>query len=122
MKFSLHAGLVLRHGQRTLEIVRQLGDDDYQIEDCLTRRPSTIDRLTLLKRIWSKTYEIVLPAGSEAAAAKMPPEGVRIDIGSLKKEVRVGIDRRKQYVDALQKGHVTRGQRARVAVIIAKVA
>lgn len=121
MKFSLHAGLVLRHGQRTLEIVRQLGDDDYQIEDCLTRRPSTIDRLTLLKRIWSKTYEIVLPAGSEAAATKMPPEGVRIDIGSLKKEVRVGIDRRKQYVDALQKGHVTRGQRARVAVIIAKV-
>ncbi len=128
MKFSLHAGLVLRLGQRTLEIVRQLDDDKdsdnvkYQLEDCVTRYPTIIDRLTLLKRIWAKTYKIVLPAGSEAASSKLPPDGVRIDIGSLKKEVRAGIEYRKSYLDALQKGHVTRGQRGRIATIIGKVA
>ena len=56
MKFSLHAGLVLRHGQRTLEIVRQLDDDKdsdnvkYQLEDCITRYPTIIDRLMQLTR------------------------------------------------------------------------
>ena len=70
MKISLHAGLVLRRGDKTFEIVRQLDDDSFQLEECLTRRPSTVDRLTLLKRIWDKTYQLVLPAGSAASTSR----------------------------------------------------
>ena len=125
MKISLHAGLVLRRGDKTFEIVRQLDDDSFQLEECLTRRPSTVDRLTLLKRIWDKTYQLVLPAGSAASTAEIKPPtdgSVQLDLGSLKKAVREDMERRKDYIDALQKAHVTRGQRKKIEVLVKKVA
>ena len=91
-KFSLHAGLMLRRGQTTLEIVRQLDDTTFQIEDCVTRRPSTLDRLEILKRIWSKFYEIVLPVGAEAPSSKSQPPDFQLDLASLKEEVRKDIE------------------------------
>ena len=61
MQIALIAGLVLREGERTIELVRQLSDDDYQFEDCLTRRPFVVKRLTILRRLWNQTYKLVVP-------------------------------------------------------------
>lgn len=122
MKIVLHSGLVLRRGEKTYEIVRQINDDEYQLEECITRRPSVIDRLTLLKKIWDKTYTLVLPTGSGKSKLSQNEQDESIDIGSLKENVRAGIERRMEYVDALQKAHVTRGQRKLIEGIAKKVA
>lgn len=85
----------------------------------MTRRPIILDRLTILKRIWDRTYVVVLPdANGNGAVGKLADSDTRVDLGTLTKEVRDGIERRLAYLDALQKGHVTRGQRKRVDVIV----
>lgn len=122
MKVVLHAGLVLRRGEKTYEIVRQLTDDEYQLEECITRRPSVVDRLTLLKGIWDKTYSIVVPSSQGSSKSESGALDETIDIGSLKDSVRSGIERRMEYVDALQKAHISRGQRKRIEAITKKVA
>jgi putative transposase len=123
MQISLIAGLVLREGERTIELVRQLNDDDFQFEDCLTRRPFVIKRLTILKRIWNRTYKLVVPQSSEnVQSAKDVSQEIRIDINSLRDDQKKEIERRLAYVAALQKAHVTRGQRNRIGVIVPKVA
>ena len=113
MKIALHAGLVLRRGDKTFEIVRQIDDDRYLVEDCITRRPSTLDRLTILKRIWDRTYVLVVPSGSSQreGASTPKPDLSRIDVGSLPQKSRDVIERCMSYVSALQKAHVTRGDR-----------
>lgn len=115
--------MLLRRGDKTFEIVRQLDDDTYQLEDCHSRRPITLDCLTILKRIWSKEYEIVLFSGIRSGdATRLPAEGIAVDLVSLKARVRAGMERRKEYIDALQKAHITRGQRKKIEQVIKKVA
>ncbi len=123
MRISLIAGLVLRHGERTLELVRQLSEEEYLFEDCLTRRPVILKRLIILKRLWNKTYEVVVSgsSGGGAASKVIPVKGL-VDLGSLKAKDRAEIERRLSYIGALQKAHVTRGQRTRIEPIIKKVA
>jgi len=79
--------------------------------------------LTILKRIWTKEYEIVVAPSRQTGHVKPPPEeATPIDLGSLKASVRAGMERRKDYIDALQKAHVTRGQRKKVEQVVKKVA
>jgi putative transposase len=120
MRIALIAGLALRHNARTIELVRQLNDDEYQFEDAITRRPFTISRIQLLKRIWDKTYEVIGDGdGSEFTPS---PQEWTISLDSLTPKARTEIERRLAYVSAMGKAHVTRGQRARLPQIIAKVA
>lgn len=122
MKIVLHAGLVLRRGEKTYEIVRQLNDEEFQLEECITRRPSVVDRLTLLKRIWDKTYSLTVPSSPGKNGSEGVTADTTIDIGSLKDSMRAGVERRMEYIEALQKAHVSRGQRKRIEVITKKVA
>ena len=114
---------MLRRGEKTFEVVRQLDDYNYQLEDCHSRRPMVVDRLTILKRIWSKEYRIVVAPGVQSEEAKLSPSDILpMDVASLKASVRAGMERRKAYIDALQKAHITRGQRKKVEQVIKKVA
>ena len=123
MRFSLIAGLILRHGQRTLELTRELDNNEYQFEDCLTRRPLILKRIDILKRLWNKTYVIVMPNGvTGTAALNSGRDEIPIDVESIGEKARIEIQRRLSYVGALQKAHVTRGQRSRIVPIIKKVA
>jgi putative transposase len=120
MPFALVAGLALRHGTRTIELVRQLNEDELLFEDAITRRPFTISRLQLLKRIWGKTYEVIVD-GSVIESARSS-KGQTVSLDSLTPKIRAEIERRLTYVSAMGKAHVTRGQRSRLPPIIAKVA
>lgn len=123
MRITFSAGLVLRHGQRTLELVRQLNSDEYQFEDCLTRRPIVLNCSTLTKRIWDNTYEVLVgtdASSKERGAPLALPNSV--DLQSLGQQVRAGIERRMHYVKAAQKAHIGRGQRARIEKLIPTVA
>lgn len=123
MRISLIAGLVLRHGERTLELVRQLNDDEFQFEDCLTRRPIVLKRTVILKRLWDKTYSIVVSESTNGTpTSEALPDQQHFTLDSLSGNARKEIERRLTYIQALQKGRVTRGQRARVAPIVRQVA
>lgn len=120
MKFSLTAGTMLRHGARTLEVVRQLNDNEFQLEDVLTRRPSVKTLTELLNGIWNKAYEVVLPG---IAAGASPDEERTVDIAqdlsSLQERDRLEIEKKLAYIKGLYAGKVTRGQRAQAAKAIA---
>lgn len=125
MKIIFQAGLMLRHGQRTLELVRQLDEDNFQFEDTLTRHPLVQDRHTVLKKIWDKTYQLVLPQGlaiSSASTSQSHAPTVELDLSSLDRRTIQEIERRLAYVDGLQKAHVSRGQRGRVDGVVKAVA
>lgn len=125
MKIIFQAGLMLRHGQRTLELVRQLEGEDLQFEDTQTKHPLVQDRLTVLKKIWNKTYRVVLSQSvtiSSTEPSKDPTPSVELDLSSLDSRTLLEIERRLAYVNGLQKAHVSRGQRSRVAGVVKSVA
>jgi len=125
MKIIFQAGLMLRHGQRTIELVRQLDGENFQFEDTLTRHPLVQDRLTVLKKIWDKTYQVVLSQGtaiSSTAARQEHTPSVELDLSSLDSRTLQEIERRLAYVNGLQKAHVSRGQRSRVAGVVKSIA
>jgi len=114
---------VLRHGTRTLELVRQLDDGDYQLEDVATRRATVVRGSTILTRVWDRTYSVVLhgqpTSGALTTSADRP---IAPDLGTLSsKDIEV-VDRRSEYVKAVQAAHVSRGQRNRVSPIVKMVA
>ena len=49
MQFTFTNGLVLRNGQRTLELTRVLSATELQFEDALTRHPKTLKTAEVLK-------------------------------------------------------------------------
>lgn len=123
MQFSLQAGLTLRSGQRTLELVRELPSGEYQLEDCVTRRPVIITRADLLKRVWDGKYQVVLcPRETNTQAAPLLYGAMDIDLSSLDEADRRLIEYRLTYVKALEKGHIRRGERRRVEAIVRSVA
>lgn len=114
---------MLRHGTRTLELVRQLDGDEYQLEDVATRRAMVVRGSTLLSRVWDRTYVVVLH-GQPAAGELTISEGRSIapDLGSLSsKDIEV-VDRRNEYLKAVQAAHISRGQRSRISPIVKMVA
>lgn len=124
MRICLTEGFTIRHGANTYELVRQLTDDEYQFEQIQTRRPVIWKRTDILKKIYDKTYEVVLPTGTLTGdeTASSLPTGNTIDLTSLSPQSRSALERRLDYVKAIKKGHVTRGQRNRIATIIKQVA
>ncbi|WP_184414884.1 Mu transposase C-terminal domain-containing protein [Rhodocyclus tenuis] len=119
MRFSFVAGLALRHGTRTIELVRELSDDEYQFEDVETRRPQTLRKYQLLKDIEAGKYSVVFPALAKGAS------GTVIDAyesSSLPEHVQTEIDRRYAYVMGMAKLGITRGNRKLVPKAIERVA
>lgn len=127
MNISLKAGLVLRSGQRTLELTRVLGEHQVQFEDTLTRRATTLSTTKVLKRIWDGHYTVVLGnaevsahthSSETGAVTKRTELPVLVDLSKLKESWKVQIDYRLRYLKAMQAGHVTRGDRSGVAKVI----
>ena len=125
MQFTFTSGLVLRNGQRSLELTRVLSATELQFEDVQTRRPQTFKTSEVLKRIWSRQYQVVL--GGFSLKMKSTDEQPRSDlceaaIDSIPQSWREQIDRRLEYVKSLQAAHVTRGQRDRISCLVKQVA
>lgn len=113
----LAAGLVLREGHRTFEIVRELEGDEFQLEDCLTRKPKVLRRYDLIQKIWNGQYVVVVrgSTGSEVTPQESIVALARCELTPIEEEE---IARRLAYVRGLIAAHVTRGQRQRVAQTI----
>lgn len=124
MNITFQVGLMLRHGQRTLELVRQLDDEKFQFEDTLTKHPLVLDRLTVLKNIWDKTYHVVLSQGvviSSTSPSQGNTHSVELDLSSLDSRTLKEIERRLAYLNGMKKAHVSRGERSRVESVVKSV-
>jgi putative transposase len=127
MKFALKTGLLLRSGERHLEVTRELPDDEVLLEDVLTRRPTVIKQAELLKRIWTGRLVPVIRIGERSAATE-PPEvcGVAeiplVDVSAIKVSWQKQIDYRLRYLKGLEAAHVSFGNRRRMAAVVRTVA
>lgn len=111
--------MVLRHGARTIELVRELSDDEFQFEDIETKRPRTLRKYRLLQDIEAGKYAVVVPgltAGSDSNDVQTH------DASPLPECVQAQIDRRHAYVIGMRKLGITRGNRRLVPKAIERVA
>jgi len=125
MQFTFTTGLVLRYGERTMELTRLLSPTEAQFEDTQTRRAQTLKMSEVLKRLWSKQYQIVAGGVTRSRAStdsSNHESRTEVAIDSIPSTWRDQIERRLEYIKALQAAHVTRGQRSRVGNLIKQVA
>lgn len=119
MRFALQAGLTLRAGQRTLELVRELGDGCYVLEDVLTRRTIEYTRQRLVDDIHSRRLLVVIGEKPRSVASRTDDTVTAVlDVSSLNERERSQLEYRLLYVKALERHRVRRGQRKKVEQII----
>lgn len=121
MRFSLQSGLTLRFGANTYELVRQLEGDEFQFEETKTRRSKIMSRDEIVQGVYSKKYEVVLAVALTGQSNSQDGASSIIDLSALTLRERKSLDRRYEYVKALQRAKVTRGQRQRVGTVITAV-
>jgi putative transposase len=121
MQFSLQIGLTLRAGIRCLELVRELDGGEYQFEDTLTRRPLTIGRSELIKRIYDNFYQVVVADRPTSSVTSDSVQAGAVDISALSQREKAVLELRYDYVKALRQHKVTLGQRVKIKQVIAKV-
>ena len=103
MRFYLQAGLMLRFGANTYELVRELDGDEFQFEDMRTRRAKVMKKDEIVQGVYAKAFEVVL------AEAPSVTEGVKtdvtsiVDISSLSNRERAKLTIRFDYLKALQR-------------------
>lgn len=124
MKFALRTGLMLRSGERQLELSRLLPDGDVQLEDVLTRRSLVMRESDLVKQVWTGRIEIVPQSGAGAVVRdRVCGEGIQaIDLSLINEAWRKQIEYRLRYLKGLQAGHVPPGSRVRVEVVVSSIA
>lgn len=122
MQYSLQPGLILKFGQRTLELVRDLDANEFVFEDTLHRRPCTLTREGIVDGVFKGKYTPLLGDRKHAIAGrKGQDDAAVIDLSSLTVRERAALDLRYEYVKALQRAKISRGQRAKVASMITTV-
>ncbi|MDQ0084496.1 putative transposase [Variovorax boronicumulans] len=127
MKFALRTGLILRNGERHLQVARELPDGEVLLEDVLTLRPTVVKQAELLKRIWAGR---LVPVTSLAKASKTPEqpddrwanELPLVDLSRVKVSWQRQIDYRLRYIKGVEAAHAAFGNRRRVAAVIRTVA
>jgi putative transposase len=119
MQFTLQTGLTFKQGFNLFELVRVLSDGRLQFENTLTRSPKTLTRADFLSKVYAREYSLVL--SPERLAQQVLPAETLVDLSTLAETQRTKLDLRYQFVKALQKSGITRGQRAHIEQLIDKV-
>lgn len=120
MQFALTSGLQIRRGDRILQLIRELEEgQELQFEDVVTKRPTLIARGDLIRRIYNGDLQVVW---SDDEAGERDDGSLQsvVDISSLPQKQIEQIEFRMGFVKALQRHRVSRGQREKVAQIVAK--
>ncbi|MDP3522524.1 MAG: transposase [Hydrogenophaga sp.] len=121
MRFALQVGLTLKQGQRTLELVRELEDGNYVLEDVITRRPSEYTRQRLIDDIYKNRLVVLIGENPREEGGESIDSAMIADIGSLTEKERTKLEYRLQFVKEMARYRVTKGQREKISQIIEKI-
>lgn len=121
MRFALHSGLMLKHGQRTLELTRALDGHEYVFTDVLTGRVSVVKLAALINKIFTKQYEVIR-GDAPAVTNDATQWPAVVDLSALTGRERALLEYRLRYVKALQRLKISRGQRELIDKAIPKIA
>lgn len=125
-QFSLEVGLVLRRGVQQLEFLSLLPGHRIQLQDQRTRLVQVMKLSTFHAEVMSKKIRPVIgdtditdvvAKGEEAESPKFV-----FDISSLDEKDRLILERRMNWVRALRKRRITRGQTRQIRKSIAEIA
>lgn len=121
---SLETGLVVRRGARTLEFVEIIPGNKVQFRDVQTRQVQTMHLSRFAQAMLAKQIVPVLadePTSADIAPIHRRPVIVS-DLSSLKDADRGILDLRMEYVKAVRKRRLTRGQRAGIGKVLPQIA
>lgn len=118
MQFALQTGLALRAGRRTLELVRELADGRYILEDVMTRRPVEYTRQRLVDDIHNKRLVVIVGEKPRDEGSETSVSEAVLDVSSLTAHERSQLEYRLAFVKALERQRVRRGQRKQVQRVI----
>lgn len=118
MRFALQVGLTLKHGQRTLELVRELEGGHYVLEDVITRRSIEYTRERLVNDIYTRQLLVVVGEKPRTKGTEANDPMAVLDVSLLTTRERAQLEYRLKFVTALSRRGVSRGQRAKVKQVI----
>jgi len=121
MLFSLTSGLMLKDGQRTLELARELPSGEWVLEDVITRRPRVSTVSQLIENIYAKKYELLVGDIAQKTS-NILAQPVFIDVSSLSRRERELLEFRLAYVKDLERKRISRGKRSQIQTAIQKIA
>jgi putative transposase len=107
---------------KTIELTRQISEDEFQFEDTATRRARVLRLSEILNGIYSKKFEIVVAAIETGETLRNNSSGLVLDLSSLTESERRDLDLRYRYVKAMQRARISRGRRDDIAAEIRKIA
>lgn len=123
-QFSLEVGLVVRRGSQQLEFMNMVEGNRVQFQDQRTRLVQVMKLTTFYAEVMSKKIQPVIGNCSEGPTSKGQAEGPPLifDISSIEPKDQSLLERCMNWVKALRKRGITRGQRERIAKAIPDIA
>lgn len=113
MLYSFQVGLILKSGSNLLELTRIFDDKTVLLEDTKTRKPLTLHRDEVVERVNAGKFKVVV--GEACSPSSKNDQEILVDLNSLDPRERKKLTERFQFVRALQKKGVRRGQRQKIA-------
>ena len=107
---------------KTIELTRQISEDEFQFEDVLTRRARVLRLNEILDGIYSNKFEIVVAAMEAGQPARNQSAGLILDISSLNESERGDLDLRYRYVKGIERARISRGRRSEIEIEVKKIA
>lgn len=123
-QFSLEVGLVVRRGSQQLEFLRLLDGNKIQFEDQRTRMVQVMKLSRFYADVMSKKIQPVIGPVTDAGTPNVDGISTRaiFDISSMNSKDRTELERRINWVRALRKRSITRGQIHRIDVARKEIA
>ncbi|MDF3822077.1 hypothetical protein P3G55_19385, partial [Leptospira sp. 96542] len=116
MLYSFQVGLILKSGSNLLQLTRVFDDGTVLLEDTKTRKPLTLHRDEVVERVNTGKFKVVV--GEASSPNTKNDQEVLVDLNSLDPRERKKLAERFDFVRAMQKKGVRRGQRQKVALHI----
>jgi len=118
----LTVGLVVRRGERTWELKRELDGGVLVFEDRLTGKPWSVPKSDLWRQIQSQELAVVIGDSPDRAKPAGSPSNLLYSWTSFPEKYRDEVQRRVKYIDEARRAGLTRGMRSSMARFIARVA
>lgn len=115
-------GLIVRRGERTYQLDRELEDGTLVFQDRLTGRPWSTTRSELWRELEKNHLSVVVGDSLDTKKPPGAPSNLLYSWTSFAEKYRKDVERKTAYIKAVRRKGLTRGMRRAIEGVIAKVA